>query len=139
MNKTNNQRAMYSARTVMEHTWYHVESLYVALPQGYVSFVCAFCSYAWTLLVPFDTKKMLQAALVRSIEPQHPYKGNSPLLDGLMLHCHEDMYLLCVHFARIHGHSGCCLALKTGLISGFWSLLEKRQVGGAPLPLFLGV
>ena len=32
MNKTNNQRAMYSVRTVMEHTFYHVESLFVALP-----------------------------------------------------------------------------------------------------------
>ena len=32
MNKTNNQRAMYSDGTVMEHTLYHVESLYVALP-----------------------------------------------------------------------------------------------------------
>ena len=32
MNKTNNQRAMYSDRTVMEHTLHHVESLYVALP-----------------------------------------------------------------------------------------------------------
>ena len=32
MNNTNNQRAMYSDRTVMEHVLYHVESLYVALP-----------------------------------------------------------------------------------------------------------
>ena len=32
MNKTNNQRAMYSDRTVIEHTLYHVESLYVAFP-----------------------------------------------------------------------------------------------------------
>ena len=32
MNKGNNLRAMYSDRTVMEHTLYHVESLYVALP-----------------------------------------------------------------------------------------------------------
>ena len=32
MNKTNNQRAMYSDETVMEHTFYHVERLYVALP-----------------------------------------------------------------------------------------------------------
>ena len=32
MNKTSNQRAMYSDRTVMEHTLYYVESLYVALP-----------------------------------------------------------------------------------------------------------
>ena len=32
MNKTDNQRATYSDRTVMEHTLYHVESLYVALP-----------------------------------------------------------------------------------------------------------
>ena len=56
MNKTDNQRAMYSDRTVMEHTLYHVESLYVALPCGYVSLVRAFCSYAWTFLVPFDSK-----------------------------------------------------------------------------------
>ena len=32
MNKTNDQRAMYCDRTVMEHTLHHVESLYVALP-----------------------------------------------------------------------------------------------------------
>ena len=32
MNKTNNQRAMYSDRTVMQHTLYHVQSVYVALP-----------------------------------------------------------------------------------------------------------
>ena len=32
MNKTTNQRAMYSDRTVMEHTLYHDESLFVALP-----------------------------------------------------------------------------------------------------------
>ena len=32
MNITNNQRAMYSDRTVMQHTLYHVQSLYVALP-----------------------------------------------------------------------------------------------------------
>ena len=32
MNKTNNQRAMYSDSTMMEHTLYHVKSLYVALP-----------------------------------------------------------------------------------------------------------
>ena len=32
MNKTNNQRAMYSDSTMMEHTLLHVESLYVALP-----------------------------------------------------------------------------------------------------------
>ena len=32
MNNTNNQRAMHSDRTVMEHTLYHVESLCVALP-----------------------------------------------------------------------------------------------------------
>ena len=32
MNKTNNQTAMYSDSTMMEHTLYHVESLYVALP-----------------------------------------------------------------------------------------------------------
>ena len=42
----------------MEHTLYHVESLYVALPWGYVSFVRAFCSYAWTFLVPLDTKNV---------------------------------------------------------------------------------
>ena len=32
MNKKNNQRAMYSDRTVIEHTLYHVQMLYVALP-----------------------------------------------------------------------------------------------------------
>ena len=32
MNKTNNPRAMFSDRIVMEHTLYHVQSLYVALP-----------------------------------------------------------------------------------------------------------
>ena len=32
MNKTNNERAMYSDGTVMEHTSSHVESLHVALP-----------------------------------------------------------------------------------------------------------
>ena len=32
MNKTNSQRAMYSDRTVVEHTLYHVESFFVALP-----------------------------------------------------------------------------------------------------------
>ena len=58
MNNTNNQRAMYSNSTMMEHTLYHVESLYVALPRGYVSFVRAFCSYAWTFLVTFDTKNV---------------------------------------------------------------------------------
>ena len=31
MNKTNNQTATYSDSTMMEHTLYHVESLYVAL------------------------------------------------------------------------------------------------------------
>ena len=30
MKITNNQRAMYSDRTVMQHTLYHVQSLYVA-------------------------------------------------------------------------------------------------------------
>ena len=32
MNKINNQTATYSDSTMMEHTLYHVESLYVALP-----------------------------------------------------------------------------------------------------------
>ena len=32
MNKTNDQRVMYSDSTMMEHTLYHVESLYDALP-----------------------------------------------------------------------------------------------------------
>ena len=32
MNKQNNQRAMYGDSTMMEHTLYHVQSLYVALP-----------------------------------------------------------------------------------------------------------
>ena len=56
MNKINNQTATYSDSTMMEHTLYHVESLYFAMPGGYVSFVRAFCPYAWTFLVTFDTK-----------------------------------------------------------------------------------
>ena len=32
MNKQNNQRAPSRDSTMMEHTLYHVESLYVALP-----------------------------------------------------------------------------------------------------------
>ena len=32
MNKRNNQATTYSDSTMMEHTLYHVESLYVALP-----------------------------------------------------------------------------------------------------------
>ena len=42
---------------MMEHKLHHVQSLYVALPLGYVSFVHAFCSYAWTFFVTSDTKK----------------------------------------------------------------------------------
>ena len=44
MNKTNNQTPTYGDSTMMVHTLYHVQSLYVALPWGYVSFVHAFCS-----------------------------------------------------------------------------------------------
>ena len=35
------------------------------------------------------------------------------MLKASLLHCHEDMYPLCVHFARMHGHSWCLLTLKT--------------------------
>ena len=56
MSKRNNQRATYGDSTMMKHTLYHVQSVYVALLWGYVSFGRAFCPYAWTFLVTSDTK-----------------------------------------------------------------------------------
>ena len=54
------------------------------------------------------------------------------MLKACMLHCHEDMYLLCVHFACMHGHSWCLLTLKT-LQTALVRSIQPRSIVCWPL------